>query len=66
MGKNLLVGVVLRALFGVVGWIMGLMGVNMGLVVVGRIRGGVENFEWISGVSLKVWWIKWLSEREIR
>jgi hypothetical protein len=58
MGKNLLVGVVLGALFGVVGRIMGLMGVNVGLVVVGQIQGGVKFFEWMCGVSLEVWWIK--------
>jgi hypothetical protein len=66
MGRNLMVGVVLGALFGVVGRIMGLMGVNEILVVLGQIRGGVKIFEWMCGVSLKVWWKKWLSEREIR
>ena len=66
VGRNIMVGVVLGALFGVVGRIMGLMGVDVGLVVVSRIRGGVKNFEWMCGVSLEVWWIKWLSEREIR
>jgi hypothetical protein len=37
MRRNLMVGVVLGALFGVFGRIVGLMGVNVGLVVVGRI-----------------------------